>query len=330
MSFGHGVRPQHNFEEIDTAHMQPTSVGVTAANGTEIPILGQVHLRFSVQNLDMVADLLVADDIDKQILGYDWSLLQGVDWNFRQSQLVFHGVTIPLRSTPAHSLLRRVLIRELASASPHAGLEDKSTRPTSTETRATEVLDTAIGNRTTLRPEQDIPARPGSEHVQCVIDTLAAKLSVRKQAEATELLHTYQDVFSKSEYDLGRTLMTEHRIDTGVARPIKQGLHRQPQTSLPIIDTFTENMERQHIIEKSASPWASNVVVINKDGTPKITLDYRALINLTYKDCYPLPNIADCLDAFKGSSWFAVLDQSSSFYQVPLAEADRDKTAFIM
>jgi len=56
-------------------------------------------------------------------------------------------------------------------------------------------------------------------------------------------------------------------------------------------------------------PWASSVVVGTKhDGTPRITLDYKMLNNVTYKDSYPLPNIADCLDAFKGSSWFGILD----------------------
>ena len=64
-------------------------------------------------------------------------------------------------------------------------------------------------------------------------------------------------------------------------------------------------------------------------STPRITLDYRQLNNMTYKDSYLLPNIADCLDAFKGASYFAILDLRSSFYQVPLAEEDRDKTAFI-
>jgi len=100
----------------------------------------------------------------------------------------------------------------------------------------------------------------------------------------------------------------------GDARPIKQGHRRQPQTSLPVIDTFPENMERQHIIEKSASPSATNVVVATKhDGTPRITLDYRALKSVTYKDSYPLPNIANCLDAFRGLSWFEILDVRSSF-----------------
>jgi len=82
-----------------------------------------------------------------------------------------------------------------------------------------------------------------------------------------------------------------------------------------IIDEFTSNMEKQGIIEKSASPWTSNVLVVTKhDGTPRITLDYRMLNNVTYKDSYPLPNISDCLDAFKGSYWFGILDLRSSFY----------------
>ena len=58
-------------------------------------------------------------------------------------------------------------------------------------------------------------------------------------------------------------------------------------------------------------------------------LDYRQLNNVTYKDRYPFPNIADCFDAFNGASYFAVLDLHSSFYQVPLAEEDRDKMVFI-
>jgi len=92
-------------------------------------------------------------------------------------------------------------------------------------------------------------------------------------------------VFSRHEYDLGRTTQIEHRIDTSDARLIKQGLRRQPQTTHAIIDEFTSNKEKQGIIEKSASPWASNVVVVTKhDGTPRITFDYRMLNNVTYKD----------------------------------------------
>jgi len=123
-----------------------------------------------------------------------------------------------------------------------------------------------------------------------VVNFLPVKLSVEERLEAVELLHQYQDVFSRHEYDLGRTTLMEHTIDTSDTRAIKQGLRRQPQTTYAIIDEFTSNMEKQGIIEKSASPWASNVVVVTKhDGTLRITLDYRMLNNVTYKDSYPLP-----------------------------------------
>ena len=69
---------------------------------------------------------------------------------------------------------------------------------------------------------------------------------------------------------------------------------------LDIIDTEIAKMEAAGLIEPSYSPWASNVVVVKKhDSTLRITLDYRQLNSVMYKDSYLLPNIADCLDAFR-------------------------------
>jgi len=62
------------------------------------------------------------------------------------------------------------------------------------------------------------------EHIQSVVDSLPSALSVEERLEAVELLHQYQDVFSRHEYDLGRTTLIEHKINTSDARPIKQGL----------------------------------------------------------------------------------------------------------
>ena len=167
-------------------------------------------------------------------------------------------------------------------------------------------------------------------HLQPVLDTLPTELTPLEREEAITFIKGYSDVFSKGEFDLGRTSLITHHIDTGDAKPIRQPLRRHPQVYLDIIDTEISKMEAARVIEPSYSPWASNVVVVRKhDSTPRITLDYRQLNSVTYKDSYPLPNIADCLDAFRGASYFAVLDLRSSFYQVPLAEEDRDKTAFI-
>ena len=163
-----------------------------------------------------------------------------------------------------------------------------------------------------------------------IVAGLSVDLSEDERKEAVQFIHQHADIFSKHEFDLGRTTLLEHRINTGDARPVRQGLRRHPQVHLELIDEQVGKMLQSGIIEEACSPWASNIVVVSKhDSTPRITLDYRALNLRTYKDSYPLPNIADCLDAFKGSSYFGLLDLRSSFYQVPLAESDRDKTGFI-
>ena len=58
-------------------------------------------------------------------------------------------------------------------------------------------------------------------------------------------------------------------------------------------------------------------------------MDYRRLNAITYKDSYPLPHIDNCLNALTGASWFSTLDLRSGYYNIPIAEQDRDKSAFV-
>ncbi|XP_062421526.1 uncharacterized protein clasp1b [Pungitius pungitius] len=88
-------------------------------------------------------------------------------------------------------------------------------------------------------------------------------------------------------------------------------------------------MQRAGIIEPSESPWASPVVMVPKKGGEwRFCVDYRRLNDVTKKDSYPLPRVDECLDLVAGSSWFSSLDLRSGYWQVPLAEEARPKTAF--
>jgi len=79
-----------------------------------------------------------------------------------------------------------------------------------------------------------------------------------------QLLVCYEDVFSKSEYDLGRTDAIEHCIDTGSAKPVRQQLRRFPPAHVETISKHVDDMLSQGIIEPTSSPWASNVVLVRK------------------------------------------------------------------
>ena len=62
---------------------------------------------------------------------------------------------------------------------------------------------------------------------------------------------------------------------------------------------------------------------------PYITTDFRRVNSVTKKDAQPMPRIDDILDQLGGGArYFSTLDLASGFWQLPLREQDREKTAF--
>ena len=145
-----------------------------------------------------------------------------------------------------------------------------------------------------------------------------------------DLLTQYQDVFSKSEYDLGSTSVVTHRIETESARPVRQLLRRYPPAHLEAISKHVDNFLQQGVIEPATNPGASNIVLVRKkDNSYRCCIDYRGLNNVTVKDRYPLPRVDSCLEAMTGASWFSSIDLRASYHQVSIWPPDRDKTSFI-
>ena len=197
--------------------------------------------------------------------------------------------------------------------------------------------------RTTDEQESDVSdlenfvqtGSPGSEpeptdFVQEMLDQIDLEWTDEQERQVKQLLNENREVFSTSEFDLGRTNLVQHRIDTGINRPFKQQLRRHPMAYLPVIDEHVDKMLINDICEPSFSPWASNVVLVKKsDGTLRFCIDYRQLNNLTVKDSYPLPRIDTCFDALGGAKYFSTLDLRQGYWQVENDSETADKTTFI-
>ena len=89
-------------------------------------------------------------------------------------------------------------------------------------------------------------------------------------------------------------------------------------------------MQAARVIQPSASPWASPVVMVHKkDGTHRFCIDYRQLNAVTKADTYPLPRIDDLLDELGRCRFFSTLDLASGYWQIRVSPASREKTALV-
>ncbi|CAF1009622.1 unnamed protein product [Brachionus calyciflorus] len=111
------------------------------------------------------------------------------------------------------------------------------------------------------------------------------------------------------------TDITEHDIDTGNTRPIKRRPYRLPQSVQEEVSKQVDDMLKKNIIRESKSPWCSPFILVIKKKADEM-------------DCYPLPRIDDTVDALGGSKYFTTFDLASGYWQIPLNEESKSKTAF--
>jgi transposase InsO family protein len=160
--------------------------------------------------------------------------------------------------------------------------------------------------------------------------TFDETLSVKWQERAKSLLLENKDVFSQHELDVGETSHVTHRIKVTSEVPFRERARRIPPGDLNDARSHIHDLLDAGIIRDSSSPYASPIVLVRKrDGSIRLTVDYRKLNRLTVKDAYNLPRIEDAFTKLSGAKWFSTMDLRSGFYQVKMHPADREKTAFV-
>lgn len=138
------------------------------------------------------------------------------------------------------------------------------------------------------------------------------------------------DVFSTHEFDVGCSKSTQHTIKTSEDKPFRERSRRLPPADLEALRQHLSELKKAGIITESRSPYASPIVVVRKkNGKIRMCVDYRTLNRRTLPDQYTVPKIEDALACLNGSKWFSVLDLRSGYYQVPMSDSDKEKTAFI-
>ena len=109
----------------------------------------------------------------------------------------------------------------------------------------------------------------------------------------------------------GRTTITEHRINTGQAKPVRLPPYRIPYAYRDTVSEELRQMEKDGTIARSSSEWAAPIILVRKkDSTLRMCVDYRRLNAASEMDAYPMPRIDDLIDRLGEAKYITTLDLS--------------------
>ncbi|CAM4524897.1 unnamed protein product [Lepidochelys kempii] len=135
---------------------------------------------------------------------------------------------------------------------------------------------------------------------------LSMTLGRMQRQQIQELCTSYAPTFSATP---GLTERAYHSIDT---------------------EREIQDMLQMGVIRPSESAWASPVVLVPKpDGEIRFCVDYRKLNAVTRPDNYPMPRTDELLEKLGRAQFISSLDLTKGYWQVPLDESAKERSAFI-
>jgi hypothetical protein len=98
--------------------------------------------------------------------------------------------------------------------------------------------------------------------------------------------------------------------------------YRMSRAQEEFLRTTCEELLEKGFLRRVDSPWNSPVVLVPKKDTFRFTVNYRPTVNAhTANDDFPLPLIRPTLQELACYRWFAKLDLSNGYWNLPTSDA---------
>ena len=152
-------------------------------------------------------------------------------------------------------------------------------------------------------------------------------LSPEQKEKVIILKNSFNEISLKDR--LGLTSKLIMHIDTGDSKPFKVRQYPFSPYMMNILNKELDEMLRLGVVEPSHSAWNSPVLLVKKkSGEYRFCFDGRRLNRVIKPDAYPLPRVDRILSLLKGAKFMSSIDLSKAFWQIPLDEQSKEKTAF--
>ncbi|RXN17862.1 Retrovirus-related Pol polyprotein from transposon 297 [Labeo rohita] len=181
----------------------------------------------------------------------------------------------------------------------------------------------------TVTAASDVPTKPKRIDPK-LFDFSKSEIPKQWEDRLRQKLCERGNVFSVEEWDVGLAKDVKHHIRLSDSKPFRERSRRIAPADIDDVRRHLKDLLAAGIIKESRSPYASPIVIVRKkSGAIRMCIDYRTLNSRTLPDQYTTPRIDDALDCLAGSRWFSVLDLRSGYYQIAMADEDKEKTGFI-
>ncbi|GJY03818.1 putative reverse transcriptase domain-containing protein [Tanacetum coccineum] len=136
--------------------------------------------------------------------------------------------------------------------------------------------------------------------------------------------------FQKTSLELPPARKVEFQIElVPGAAPVARAPYRLAPSEMQKLSAQLQELLYKGFIRSSSSPWGAPILFVKKkDGSFRVSIDYRELNKLTVKNRYPLPRIDDLFDQLQGSSVYSKIDLRFGYHQLRVHDEDIPKTAF--
>ena len=204
------------------------------------------------------------------------------------------------------NLLKRYFVREESAAAAFVVEDSEEWEPVSTT-------------------KENLPVIP-LEAEETVEDIHLDPEAPEMHADIKELAGCHQGVLT--DLPLHTNLMTcEIRLESG--KPVRTKQYPLPFSQRETIKEEVDAMLKMGVIEKSASPFSSPIVLVKKkDGKIRFCVDFRRLNRDVVFDAEPMPDMEYLFAKLGKAKYLSKLDLSKGYWQVPMRPEDKPKTAF--
>ena len=141
----------------------------------------------------------------------------------------------------------------------------------------------------------------------------------------------FKNIFSTSEYDLGKCKDFEHSIHMKTAEPIFTQQFRIPELHRQKIVEHVTELLKLNVLQYSLSKYSSPIFcVAKKSGGLRVVTDFRRINEHSVPHYHCGMTVDDAIDAIGRleTKFMSSLDMRACFYQIPLSKESRELTAF--